>query len=63
MGAGRRATVLREETVLVEANAKDKGQEDGNGREGDTLKYPRAEGRTDILTRARETREIHHGQG
>lgn len=42
MSAGCRATVLREETVLVEANAKDKAQEDGKGREGDTLKYPRA---------------------
>lgn len=39
--AGRRATVLRGETVLVQANVKDKGQEDGKGREDDTLKYPR----------------------
>lgn len=27
--------------MLVQANVKDKGQEDGKGREDDTLKYPR----------------------
>ena len=37
--AGRRATVLREETVLVRMIVIDKGQEDGKGREDDTLKY------------------------
>ena len=37
--AGRRATVLREETVLVRMIVVDKGQEDGKGREDDILKY------------------------
>lgn len=62
MSAGCRATVLREETVLVQTSVKDKEQ-DGMGRENDTFKYPRAENREDIFTRARETREIHHCQG
>ena len=35
---GRRATVLREETVLVRMIVVDKGQEDGKGRKI-TLKY------------------------
>ena len=37
--AGRRATVLREETVLVRMIVADEEQEDGKGREDDTLKY------------------------
>ena len=37
--AGRRATVLREETVLVRMIVVDRGKEDGKGREDDTLKY------------------------
>ena len=37
--AGRRATVLLEETVLVRMIVFDKGQEDGKGREDNTLKY------------------------
>lgn len=55
--------MLREETVLVQTNVKDRGQEDGKGREDDTLKYPRAENSKDRLTRAREIQEIHHSQG
>lgn len=61
--AGRRATVLQEETVPVQTNLKDKRQEDGKEQEDDTLKYPRADNTNKKLTRARQIREIHDSQG
>ncbi len=55
--------MLQHETVLVQMNVKDKGQEDGKTREDDTIKYLRAENSKNESTRARETREVHHSQG